>query len=323
MANEIKEIKRVNYYDQQFLRAEDFKAEQEYHMMMRQRWHNLSVHGIGVVEGLHVVYDGTDQLKYVWLVGPGMAIDAAGREVVLSQAKRVSTPFVADQKYYIAIKHYEVSCDAPNDEFAVNKFDWTRLKLQPIVGAYRKGELSSDMVILAAVENVQLSFDERINQQVSKYQVPLVPQQTSKNGLIAFVDNNIDCQVTAAKEGSVETAGGILLLDLPQNIQLTYFGYQVWKVYGNLVLTLCMHTKMPLASAQISLELSASNCDELTNVFRTLDNWYFDRSKSFCIIEIALSNEANKTYASASIRDIYIGYELRRDNGTEANDHRG
>ena len=47
-------IERSNYYEFQFLGAEDFKAQQNYHRDMRRR-HNVGHHTWGIVTGLKLV----------------------------------------------------------------------------------------------------------------------------------------------------------------------------------------------------------------------------------------------------------------------------
>lgn len=73
-------IKRLNYFTHQFLREQDFKDEQAYHVEMRRR-HNRLLHGWGVVSGLEVQKKGEREIT----IGPGMAIDKEGRELVLSE----------------------------------------------------------------------------------------------------------------------------------------------------------------------------------------------------------------------------------------------
>ena len=70
-------IERVNYFDRQFLRVEDFKDEQDYHVSMRRR-HNISHHTWGIVAGLEpTIVDGS------LYVSPGLAVDGFGRELIL------------------------------------------------------------------------------------------------------------------------------------------------------------------------------------------------------------------------------------------------
>ena len=47
------EVKRLNYYNSQFLKENDFNDEQLYHNQMR-RFHNRALHTWGIVEGLEV-----------------------------------------------------------------------------------------------------------------------------------------------------------------------------------------------------------------------------------------------------------------------------
>ena len=77
-------IVRVNYFPQQFLRTQDFTQEQAYHMEMRRR-HNIAHHVWGIVQGLQlrVEEDGP-------VVLPGMAVDGYGRELILTERRRIA-----------------------------------------------------------------------------------------------------------------------------------------------------------------------------------------------------------------------------------------
>lgn len=79
------EIKRVRYFDRQFLRTSEFRDEQSYHVSMRRR-HNLSHHTWGIVNGLKLIVQ--DQ---VFFVDQGMAIDGFGRELLLPNRRRIPT----------------------------------------------------------------------------------------------------------------------------------------------------------------------------------------------------------------------------------------
>src|SRR4029453_15934396 len=68
---------RVTFFHRQFLGLDDFRAEQNYHRGMRYL-HNRLLHGWGVAEGFAVTADDGGVL-----VGPGVAIDPLGRELVL------------------------------------------------------------------------------------------------------------------------------------------------------------------------------------------------------------------------------------------------
>ena len=72
---------RVNYFHGRLLTADDLASEQA--ATRGLRWlHNRQLHGDGVVTGLDVtVEDGSLH------VSPGMAIDALGREVILTERR--------------------------------------------------------------------------------------------------------------------------------------------------------------------------------------------------------------------------------------------
>lgn len=91
------QIQRLNYYQRQFLGAEDFKAQQAYHRDMRRR-HHLAHHTWGVVVGLDLVElpHPDDPTLLEIHVMPGMAVDGYGREIlVLQPAKLDPADFAA------------------------------------------------------------------------------------------------------------------------------------------------------------------------------------------------------------------------------------
>jgi hypothetical protein len=74
------DIKRLSYYEKQFLRARDFQDEQAYHIEMRRR-HLIAHHSWGIVVGLEIKQD---PVALTWSVQPGLAIDGFGREIIVS-----------------------------------------------------------------------------------------------------------------------------------------------------------------------------------------------------------------------------------------------
>jgi len=84
-------ISRVHYFDEQFLRTSEFEDEQRYHVAMRRR-HNLAGHSWGIVAGLELVVD-----EGVAYVQPGLAVDALGREIVLTQRQALPAAAFADK----------------------------------------------------------------------------------------------------------------------------------------------------------------------------------------------------------------------------------
>lgn len=71
-------IKRLHYFDHQFLVEKDFTDEQAYHIGMRRRVTRV-LHTFGITEGLEVRKTGNREVT----VKPGVAIDKDGREMVV------------------------------------------------------------------------------------------------------------------------------------------------------------------------------------------------------------------------------------------------
>jgi len=103
-------VKRLHYYDQQFLVETDFTDEQKYHVDMRRR-HSALLHTFGIAQGLDVIRSGTRQVT----VKAGAAIDRTGRELVLDSDTVVDlsnlTTFPGGQPVFIAIAYQETQTD--------------------------------------------------------------------------------------------------------------------------------------------------------------------------------------------------------------------
>jgi hypothetical protein len=85
------DIKRLYFYERQFLGARDFREEQGYHIEMRRR-HLVAHHRWGIVAGLSITQDANSK---VWAVEPGMAVDAYGREILVFDPEPLNTEQIA------------------------------------------------------------------------------------------------------------------------------------------------------------------------------------------------------------------------------------
>ena len=124
-------VKRVHYFDHQFLRADDFTAEQAYHQSLR-RLHNRLLHTWGIAEGLEVTFLGGASSV---TVSPGVAIDSAGREIVVTEdtpVELLNQP--ADSDVYVTISYSEEETDATQETGAEGN---TRFAELPQLGALR------------------------------------------------------------------------------------------------------------------------------------------------------------------------------------------
>lgn len=101
------DIKRLHYFDHQFLVEADFTDEQTYHLGMRRR-HNKVLHTFGVAEGLQVEKTGDKEVT----VGAGTTVDRDGRELVLDTDKIIDlSTFPGGDDIYVTIAYDEQETD--------------------------------------------------------------------------------------------------------------------------------------------------------------------------------------------------------------------
>ena len=97
-------LKRVRYSLGQVLSIDDFTAEQEY-FLEKQRRHNRTLHGAGVVFGLEV-----SRQKDSVVVQPGLALDCRGEEISIRDPVESAFP-QAGEKAYILLSYAEKITD--------------------------------------------------------------------------------------------------------------------------------------------------------------------------------------------------------------------
>lgn len=135
-------VKRPNYFNHQFLREQDFQAEQAYHIEMRRR-HNRLMHGWGVAEGLEVKPRGEHEIT----IEPGMAIDDQGRELVLtSPVVHDLSSFDRNSNSFITIAYGE-SWDEADHHAAGGVDGYTRVTETPEI-MERKHEPAKDGAVI-------------------------------------------------------------------------------------------------------------------------------------------------------------------------------
>ena len=147
------DIKRLNYFNSQFLVATDFNDEQAYHRGMRQR-HNRSLHSWGVADGGLVP---TKTGNKVVSISAGMAIDKDGREIVLLDIQTVDfSAFVANADVYVTIRYRDLQ--DPADYYTsggVNNY--TRWTERPLVEASTSPPLTDGSVVALAKVHLDAS----------------------------------------------------------------------------------------------------------------------------------------------------------------------
>ena len=98
-------FKRLSYFTGQLLTAESFKLEQEY-FREKQKLHNRSLHGFGIISGLKVMVE-SGQI----VIEPGLALDCEGNELVVSTTVIVSPPTGDSHSGYVQVSFAEKFTD--------------------------------------------------------------------------------------------------------------------------------------------------------------------------------------------------------------------
>jgi hypothetical protein len=99
-------MKRPRFFSGQSLTAEDFQAEQDYHIAKR-RLHNRVLHGSGVVAGLAVSVEHGSQPAV--LVAPGFALDANGNEILVENPVRMDLGKCTGRVCFVTIEYAETA----------------------------------------------------------------------------------------------------------------------------------------------------------------------------------------------------------------------
>jgi hypothetical protein len=147
------QIKRLNYFKHQFLRASDFIDEQKYHTDMRRR-HNRMLHTWGIAgSGLKVTFaQGATAVS----VSPGMAVDSQGREIVLTEDRPVElSGFPAGAALYVTIAYAEKQTDPTNETGAEGNTRWTEAPLLQ-ASPTKPGDVGTNVVLARVTRNALL-----------------------------------------------------------------------------------------------------------------------------------------------------------------------
>ena len=186
-------FERRQFFDEQRLFADDLNDRESYHRALR--WlHNQSLHQPGIGNGYAVIGAKGDREV---AVGPGYALDARGREIVLARSRKLPVPPVAADEdgnkrstgcpvfYYLAVS-YPDDAELTETEFrqglcagggAVRLAEeptlcWVRLgfdekqrgRYTPKNGEHSAKIDSGMMIVLARVQVFQCHLNEDVEQ---------------------------------------------------------------------------------------------------------------------------------------------------------------
>ncbi|MET0400173.1 MAG: hypothetical protein ABW277_25510 [Longimicrobiaceae bacterium] len=158
MAEELA-VKRLKYFNHQFLRVEDFQEEQDYHLRMRRRL-NRVLHTWGVAEGLQVTAAaGASAVR----VAAGTAIDEQGREIVLLTERTEPLATYSVKTVYVTLRYLEEPTDETDETgTGLEARRWTERPEVRIVDAppARQGEVLVLARVSLAANGTVASVDE-------------------------------------------------------------------------------------------------------------------------------------------------------------------
>ena len=141
------EIKRMNYFDGQFLKERDFQEEQYYHRHMRRRMNYLMFETSGTVQinPDDLTFINIDKTRKTFQVKSGMAVslntaDREGKEIILredSQAFNLNELGFGDGQTAFVTIHYAEQLDKdPPSEGDIDED--TRVKETPIIEVHKE-----------------------------------------------------------------------------------------------------------------------------------------------------------------------------------------
>jgi hypothetical protein len=141
------DVRRLNYFTNQFLRAADFQAEQDYHLQQRRR-HNQALHTWGIANGLGVEPKLNEQAV---TVNAGTAIDSEGREIVLIKPQDIDLPAPpAAITLFVTIAYAEEPANQSTDAGITGHTRW--LEKPVIVASTSPPAGTGQQIVLAVVE---------------------------------------------------------------------------------------------------------------------------------------------------------------------------
>ncbi|NEO47027.1 MAG: hypothetical protein F6K55_24060 [Moorea sp. SIO4A3] len=145
-------VKRLHYFNKQFLREQDFIDEQNYHMH-QQRDHNRLLHTPGIAQGLEIPDPPSGSTSVT--VNAGIAYDNQGREIFLANNQEINLgTFAADQSVYVAIAYAEQETDPSSEAGLTGNTRWTEEPAIETLEPNTNGQFPADpeeKIILAKV----------------------------------------------------------------------------------------------------------------------------------------------------------------------------
>src|SRR5262245_27220976 len=186
-------LKRLRYYNNQFLTEKDFIDDQAAHLA-HERAQLRALCAPGVWEGLAVTSGGTLPSTAALSVAPGIAVDNQGLLIVLSAAASGPPPStLAAGTYALSIQYSEVATDmSTNTGGAAGTADNTRFTSQPALAATAPNAVPAGAVVLGTftVSGGQIAARSDAGRQYAGLRLP--GPMLAENPAPAFLTNRSD-----------------------------------------------------------------------------------------------------------------------------------
>ena len=141
MRGGLSQFRKNRFFSGKLMTPRDMEAEQEYHA---ERLHTLArfVAGRGVVSGLEIqsISETDDGLEVT--IGPGLALDGAGRPIVVDRVTTASLPSPTDSELSLYLEYDEVELEpvpVPNTDDAIDDDSTANRTLEGFEVTYREG----------------------------------------------------------------------------------------------------------------------------------------------------------------------------------------
>jgi hypothetical protein len=191
-----REVKRLNYFNTQFLQEADFQDEQVYHTSLR-RFHNQTLHEWGIVEGLNLARTGDKEIS----VSPGVAIDKLGREIVLSEKSPVKSynlsTFTANTSLFLTIA-YDNDTDEKDRNTSGETTKFTRVTERPKLEPTTARPNDDGTVIVLG----QITLDGSGNVPITGGQPIVTTRRMTRSKTAPIVGTARDGEVIPAPDGN-------------------------------------------------------------------------------------------------------------------------
>ena len=201
--------KRVRYFDGQFLKDQDFVDEQKY-FIDRQRRYNRFLNVSGIVDGLAVkVKPGTTDLV---TVDPGTALDAKGRQIVLSDQGPETDRQVPLQSSRGATADLVMTYNEEgSDQAQAGSAGFTRFYEKPRLITVPSGQTAPDGAITLARLTINATGGVEVNNTVRVYVGVRLPYDGAAPGtgpaLRAGSTNRLDLTGDLSVSGNTNVGG--------------------------------------------------------------------------------------------------------------------